>query len=88
VLEIFLETGAVGLAALLLALVVLLRLWLRIGRTSPGAAACGITVFAAFWSSSMLNFSIWAAWWQGVFLVLSAIVLAAARHNAGASRAP
>ena len=88
VLEIFLETGVVGLAALLLALVVLLRLWLRIGRTSPGAAACGIAVFAAFWSSSMLNFSIWAAWWQGVFLVLSAIVLAAARHNAGASRAP
>ena len=81
-LEIFLETGAFGLAALLAALAMLLRLWLRIGATSPATAAAGIAVFVAFWSSSMLNFSIWAAWWQGVFLVLSAIVLAAARRDA------
>ncbi|HJN61668.1 MAG TPA: O-antigen ligase family protein [Alphaproteobacteria bacterium] len=77
-LEIFLETGAFGLAALLAALALLLRLWLRIGATSPLATAAGVAIFVAFWSSSMLNFSIWAAWWQGVFLVLSAIVLAAA----------
>ncbi len=87
-LEIFLETGAVGLVALLLALAFLLRLWLKVGRTSPGTAACGIAVFVAFWSSSMLNFSIWAAWWQGVFLVLSAIVLAAAPRGVAANRAP
>ena len=86
-LEIFLETGAVGLVILLLALALMLRLWLRIGRTSPGTAACGIAVFVAFWSSSMLNFSIWAAWWQGVFLVLSAIVLAAASRDAVTSPA-
>ena len=81
-LEIFLETGAFGLAFLLAALAFLLRLWLRIGVVSPGTAAAGIAVFVAFWSSSMLNFSIWAAWWQGVFLVLSAIVLAAAPRDA------
>ena len=81
-LEIFLETGAFGIASLLAALVLLLRLWLRVGATSPGTAAAGIAVFVAFWSSSMLNFSIWAAWWQGVFLVLSAIVLAAATRDA------
>ncbi|MEE8172086.1 MAG: O-antigen ligase family protein [Alphaproteobacteria bacterium] len=81
-LEIFLETGAFGFAALLAALALLLRLWLRIGVASPGTAAAGVAVFVAFWSSSMLNFSIWAAWWQGVFLVLSAIVLAAAPRDA------
>lgn len=81
-LEIFLETGAFGLAALLATLALLLRLWLRIGAVSPGAAAAGVAVFVGFWSSSMLNFSIWAAWWQGVFLVLSAIVLAAAPRDA------
>ena len=78
---------AVGLVILLLALALMLRLWLRIGRTSPGTAACGIAVFVAFWSSSMLNFSIWAAWWQGVFLILSAVVLAAAPRDAETSRA-
>ncbi|MBT3928439.1 MAG: O-antigen ligase family protein [Rhodospirillaceae bacterium] len=87
-LEIFLETGAVGLMMLLLTLVLMLRLWLRVGKTSPGTAACGIAIFVAFWSSSMLNFSIWAAWWQGVFLVLSAIVLAAAARDAETSPAP
>lgn len=81
-LEIFLETGAFGLASLLAALVLLLHLWLRIGTVSPATAAAGVAVFVAFWSSSMLNFSIWAAWWQGVFLVLSAIVLAAAPRDA------
>jgi len=81
-LEIFLETGAFGLAALLVVLALLLCRWLRIGRTSPSTGAAGIAVFVAFWSSSMLNFSIWAAWWQGVFLVLSAILLSAAPRDA------
>ena len=81
-LEIFLETGAFGLAFLLGALALLLRLWLRIGAASPGTSAAAVALFVAFWSSSMLNFSIWAAWWQGVFLILSAIVLAAAPRDA------
>jgi len=81
-LEILLETGAFGLASLLAGLALLLRLWLRIGAVSPVTSAAGVAVFVAFWSSSMLNFSIWAAWWQGVFLVLSAIVLAAAPRDA------
>ncbi|MDA0231167.1 MAG: O-antigen ligase family protein [Proteobacteria bacterium] len=87
-LEIFLETGAFGLASLLVALAFLMRLWLRIGTVSPATAAAGVAVFVAFWSSSMLNFSIWAAWWQGVFLVLSAIVLAATPRDAGPNRLP
>ncbi len=87
-LEVFLETGVFGLAFLLGALALLLRLWLRIGVVSPGTSAAGVALFVAFWSSSMLNFSIWAAWWQGVFLVLSAIVLAAAPRGAGANRPP
>lgn len=80
-LEIFLETGAIGVISLIVSLGCLISLWLRIGRTSPRDAACGISLVAAFWSSSMFNFSIWAAWWQGVFLILTAIVLAASRRE-------
>ena len=80
-LEIFLETGAIGLISLLVALGCLVSFWLRIGKTSPRDAACGIALLAAFWSSSMFNFSIWAAWWQGVFFILSAIVLASSRRK-------
>ncbi len=87
-LEIFLETGAFGLAALIVVLALLLHRWLQIGMTSPTTSAAGIAVFVAFWSSSMLNFSIWAAWWQGVFLVLSAILLAAAPSVAQTSPLP
>ena len=87
-LEIFLETGAFGLVALLAALALLVHLWLRLGATSPSTAAAGIAVFVAFWSSSMLNFSIWSAWWQGVFLVLTAILLAAALRDAQTSPLP
>ena len=68
-LEVFLETGVFGLAFLLGALALLLRLWLRIGVVSPGTSATGVALSVAFWSSSVLNFSIWAAWWQGVFLL-------------------
>jgi hypothetical protein len=40
------------------------------------AGASGIALFGAFWGSSLLNFSLWAAWWQITFAVLGAIVLA------------
>lgn len=77
-IEMFLETGALGLLALIVALGALLWRWVDVAARAPVEAAIGIAVFAGFWVSSMLNFSIWSAWWQGVFLVLTAIVLAAA----------
>jgi len=77
-LEVFLETGALGLLVLIGALLVLLWRWVQVADRAPLVAATGIALFAGFWVSSMLNFSIWAAWWQGVFLILTAIVLAAA----------
>ena len=36
----------------------------------------GLGLTAAFFVSSLLNFSIWLTWWQTVLLVLSALLLA------------
>jgi O-antigen ligase len=72
-LEVFAETGAIGLAILVVALGLTVRWWLRAGGM---AGASGIALFGAFWGSSLLNFSLWAAWWQITFAVLGAIVLA------------
>lgn len=76
-LEVLLETGVVGAVALLAVLALLVR---ELSKRVPdrwSAAAAG-ALFAAFWSSSFFNFSVWAAWWQLTFLVLIAIIAAAA----------
>lgn len=75
-LEVFLETGAIGLFFLIFSLLVLLWCWHKIGIKDPLLASVGISLFGAFWVSSMINFSIWSSWWQGVFLILTAILLA------------
>jgi len=41
-----------------------------------------MSVFGGFWVSSLFNFSIWSAWWQMVFVVVSTIILANSNfHN-------
>tara|TARA_A100001037_G_scaffold297284_1_gene319085 strand:- start:7111 stop:8424 length:1314 start_codon:yes stop_codon:yes gene_type:complete len=75
-LEVFLETGALGLFALVTSLFVLLWCWHKVGQSKVYDVSAGISIFAAFWSSSMINFSIWSSWWQGMFLIITAIVLA------------
>lgn len=86
ILEVFAETGAIGLAALVALLTFMIRCWLMTSAAAGMAGVCGMALFGAYWSSSLLNFSLWAAWWQLTYLVLSAIVLAAARSREG--RAP
>lgn len=76
-LEMFLETGALGTLALLAALVLLGSRLLTLAVADRAAGAAGLALTAAFWSSSFFNFSIWSAWWQLVLLLLLAFMLAA-----------
>jgi O-antigen ligase len=78
ILELLVDSGALGLLALVAPLLLLVRAQTRWAATDPAAACAAIAVFAAFWSTSLLTFSIWSTWWQGVFLILTAITCAAA----------
>lgn len=71
-IEVLVETGIVGFAAALAALAVLAFRLARLG--APGTA--GLALMAAFWGSGLVNFSLWAAWWQATFLIPLAFVLA------------
>ncbi len=75
--EQFVEAGALGLLAMAAALFLFLRMLAsRLAGGDTGAwAAVGLA--GAFWGSGLVNFSLWAAWWQATFLFLTAIALAA-----------
>jgi len=73
--EVLVETGVVGFGALLAALGALAWSFARAGRF---AGAGGLALMAAFWGSGLVNFSVWVAWWQGVFLLLGAFAMAGA----------
>ena len=81
VLEIAAETGLLGLTAITIALLFLLRKLAVIAGSGQLVGWAGIASFAAFWGSGLTNFSIWASWWQIVFLLIMTIVFAAARQN-------
>ena len=77
VLETGAETGLLGLTAITVALLILLQQLAVIAGSGQLVGWAGIATFAAFWGSGLTNFSIWASWWQIVFLLLMAIVFAA-----------
>jgi O-antigen ligase len=81
VLEIGAETGLLGLTAISVSLLVVLRKLAVIAGSRQLVGWAGIASFAAFWGSGLTNFSIWASWWQIVFLLTMAIVFAAAAKN-------
>ena len=73
--EVLAETGLLGFTAMLLTLVFLawhlIKSYLLSGDEAPLAL---VMVMAGFWTSALFNFSIWAVWWQLVFLVSFMIV--------------
>lgn len=85
-IEVLIDSGFVGLAAILGALGLLIARWFSIARRDRLLGAAGLGLTAAFFTSALLNFSFWLSWWQTVFLVLSAILLSAAsaRRQRGA----
>lgn len=81
-IELFLETGALGLLAILAALAVLLGR-LAMPAVSRIDRAAGLGLFGAFWGSFFFNFSFWSSWWQASFLLLLALVMAESEARAG-----
>ena len=73
-LEIGAETGVLGLAAFVLVLLMLIRrLSIRVISGDPAGWAA-VFMMGVFWSSALVNFSIWAAWWIMLFIVLAALL--------------
>jgi len=76
--EVFAETGAFGLAALLITLVVIAtQLLLEYRRTAAPKYMAAIAVLAGYWVSGLFNFSYWSAWWQLCFALAMAFALSA-----------
>jgi len=65
IVEIYAETGWVGLTALLLTVSVMSFQLIKNYRqfNSPGILAA-IAIMAGYWGSGLFNFSYWSAWWQ------------------------
>lgn len=77
------ETGVVGLSLMAIALTFAAYGVLSNLRAGMPGALAALGVFAAFWSASLFNFSIWSAWWQVSFLVLYALALAGKQQRSG-----
>lgn len=79
------ETGIIGAVPLYLfvgaLLVGLMRQYLRTGHPAVLAAGC---VTAGYWTSGLLNFSMWATWWQAAHISLLVLLLAVAAADARA----
>lgn len=84
-LEVFAETGLVGTLPILVIVGYIvwrpLRLYISSGNNTHLAV---LGVSAAFWSSSLVNFSFWSAWWQMAYLLLVVSVAANVPEEASA----
>ena len=78
-LELFVESGLLGLGAALVALGVFARTLLHAARRHEPGAYAAIALAGTYFGSGVVNFSVWSAWWQASFLVLLALALAAGR---------
>jgi O-antigen ligase len=77
--EIFAETGAIGLIFLLVTIAVFaVQTLLKVRRTSRFELIAAIAIMAGYWGSGLFNFSYWSAWWQLSFLISLAICFACA----------
>jgi O-antigen ligase len=77
IIQLVVEAGWIGLLLTLVAIALLLRrIWRGIvdGHSGAWVAAAGT---GAFFLSSLVNFNLWAVWWQGIFYLLLALSLAA-----------
>jgi O-antigen ligase len=74
IVEILAETGVIGLASLLVALLLLSLQLARRYRT--------MAVMAGYWVSGLFNFSVWSAWWQASFVLTLAVAFSAEDSSA------
>ena len=76
-IEVLVETGVGGFAAIVGTLVLLLWGAVRSARREGAAGATLIALLGAFFVISSISFSFWAFWWQATFVVLASIIVAA-----------
>ena len=75
--EVFTETGALGAFALLTLVITLcLKLAGDFLKSGNSALLSALLVNVGYWSSGLLSFSFWSAWWQVSFLLMMAFCLA------------
>jgi len=73
-IELFLETGALGLGAAVIALLLYAAHLVRALPAGGAAAVAALGAAGAFWGSGLANFSIWSAWWHWCFLLPTAVL--------------
>ena len=76
-IEVFAETGLIGVLGLVL---VVAALAVRLGRDylrrRDDAVSAALMVHVGYWASGLFSFSFWSAWWQVSYLLLMAFALA------------
>jgi len=87
ILEIFAETGGLGLTAIFILIATMFVTFVRqYKHTSEPAILATIAVNAGYWVSGLFNFSFWSVWWQMTYFMLFALTCAlAASHRCGHS---
>ncbi|MBT5434175.1 MAG: O-antigen ligase family protein [Alphaproteobacteria bacterium] len=75
-IEVLIETGAIGLAAMATALLFLFAGALRAMRRDGAAGAAVLGLSAAFWFASLISYSFWSFWWQATYILLLVPVVA------------
>ena len=89
VVEVFAESGVVGLTPLLVVVAMLLtRLTRDYVRSRDPAILTAMAVSIGYWVSGLFNFSFWSAWWQFSFVVLLALCLSDRHRRETGSRPP
>ena len=76
VVEVLVETGALGFAAMTASLVLLAAGLVRATRHNGAAGATLLAVNAAFWCVNLISYSFWSYWWQAAYIILMALVAA------------
>jgi len=78
ILEIFAETGLIGLTAAFTTLMIVVVKLLRavLANRNLDANITLVALTAGFWTAALFNFSIWSTWWQLTYFVLFAIIAA------------
>ncbi len=75
--EVVVETGFVGAAAVILGVLIFIyRRAREFHATGDVAILTMLSLWAIYWTAGLFNFSFWSAWWQICFLVSTGICLA------------
>ena len=68
--EVFAETGFLGLTALLITIITLIsqniNKWQQLGNIG---SVMSIAIISGYWGAGLFNFSYWSAWWQLSFYI-------------------